>query len=165
MLDEIRDRGPERSTGPTPSADVAALVREVYRDATSIAAGIGRATGIHPTDADALRLLDMTSARPTMGELGATLGLSSAAVTGLVDRLEHAGLARRVRDDDDRRRVRVEATERAHELFEVHLRPVGERIHRAVESTDAADLDVVAAFLRRFLDRPGAPTEGGMIDP
>jgi DNA-binding MarR family transcriptional regulator len=31
-------------------------------------------------------------------------------VTAVIDRLEHAGYARRVRDDEDRRRVKVEVT-------------------------------------------------------
>lgn len=45
----------------------------------------------------------------TAGELGAATGLASASVTGLVDRLEARGVARRVRDPADARRVRVEA--------------------------------------------------------
>ncbi|HYN34400.1 MAG TPA: hypothetical protein VES40_17375, partial [Ilumatobacteraceae bacterium] len=50
-------------------AEVAELLRGLYRSATAIAAGIGRAAGIHATDADALRLLDVASDRPTMTEL------------------------------------------------------------------------------------------------
>jgi DNA-binding MarR family transcriptional regulator len=165
MKQQRRAQRSTSSTVPADVSDVAALVRELYRDATAIAAGIGRSAGIHPTDADALRLLDLTSGRPTMGELGAALGLSSAAVTGLVDRLEHAGLARRVRDADDRRRVRVEPTEHARELFDAQIRPLGQRIRAAVAATDPADRVVVAAFLQRLLDRPGPSTEGGMIDP
>jgi DNA-binding MarR family transcriptional regulator len=133
-------------------AEVAALLRDVYRSATAIAAGIGRAAGIHPTDADALRLLDAASARPTMTELGAELGLSSASVTALVDRLEHGGLARRVRDDADRRRVHVELTELAHQFAADQLTPLMQRIQGAIGSTEPADLAVVARFLTHLVN-------------
>ena len=133
-------------------AEVAELLRGLYRSATVIAAGIGRAAGIHATDADALRLLDIASGRPTMTELGAELGLSSASVTALVDRLEHAGLARRVRDDIDRRRVHVELTELAHQFAADQLRPLMQRIQGAIRSTAPDDLAVVAGFLAHLVD-------------
>src|SRR5580700_9490830 len=44
----------------------------------------------------------------TAGELARHLGLTSGAVTGVIDRLERARLARRVADPKDRRRVVVE---------------------------------------------------------
>ncbi|MGI5865612.1 MAG: MarR family winged helix-turn-helix transcriptional regulator [Myxococcales bacterium] len=47
----------------------------------------------------------------TMGELARRLGSSERAVTGTVDRLEHAGYARRLCDAKDRRVVRVELTD------------------------------------------------------
>jgi DNA-binding MarR family transcriptional regulator len=141
-------------------SDVADRVRAVYRSATALAAGIGRAAGIHATDADALRLLDAASARPTMSELGHRLGLSSAAVTALVDRLEDAGLARRVRDATDRRRVHVELTESAHRFAVEQLAPVGTAIQRAIAVTPREDLVVVERFLGELLaskDDPDRP--------
>jgi DNA-binding MarR family transcriptional regulator len=134
------------------AAHVVGLLREVYRSAVTITADIGRSSGLHPTDADALRLLDAASGRPTMSDLGGELHLSSAAVTALVDRLEVGGLARRVRDDHDRRRVRVELTETAHELAVEHLRPLFGRIAAAVEATPSDDLAVVERFLRLLVD-------------
>lgn len=137
---------------PSTHAEVAELVREVYRQGTAIAARLGHATGVHPTDVNAMRVLDAASTRPTMSELGRTLGLSSAAVTGLVDRLEHAGLARRVRDADDRRRVRVEITELAHEVAASHLAPLMGRIQRAIDDAAPADLPAIVRFLRTLVD-------------
>jgi DNA-binding MarR family transcriptional regulator len=46
----------------------------------------------------------------TAGELSRAVGVTSGAVTGSIDRLEAAGLARRVPDPADRRRVRIEVT-------------------------------------------------------
>jgi DNA-binding MarR family transcriptional regulator len=59
-----------------------------------------------------LRCLDWLFDGPkTAGDLAAATGLSSAATTTLLDRLERRGLVRRVRDQVDRRKVLVEMTE------------------------------------------------------
>jgi DNA-binding MarR family transcriptional regulator len=69
---------------------------------------VGRALALNPSD---LRCLDWLTERPmTAGELGAATGLSGAATTTLVDRLEQRGYVRRVRDTADRRKVLVELT-------------------------------------------------------
>jgi DNA-binding MarR family transcriptional regulator len=67
--------------------------------------------GIHRTD---LALLDIlqTGGRMSAGELAKRGALSPAAVTAALDRLERVGYVRRVRDDEDRRRVLVEVTEK-----------------------------------------------------
>ena len=63
--------------------------------------------GLHPTAWECLSLLFEHGALPA-GRLAQLTGLTTGAVTGLVDRLEAAGYARRRRDPDDRRRVIVE---------------------------------------------------------
>jgi DNA-binding MarR family transcriptional regulator len=65
--------------------------------------------GINRTDASALDVIDRYG-RITAGDLARELRLTTGAVTTVVDRLEHAGFARRVADPDDRRRVLIEIT-------------------------------------------------------
>jgi DNA-binding MarR family transcriptional regulator len=65
--------------------------------------------GLNRTD---LRCLDWLFDGPkTAGQLAAATGLSSAATTTLLDRLERRGLVQRVPDPADRRRVLVEMTD------------------------------------------------------
>src|SRR5919109_442954 len=65
--------------------------------------------GLNRTD---LRCLDWLFDGPkSAGQLAAATGLSSAATTTLLDRLERRGLVQRVRDTADRRKVLVEMTE------------------------------------------------------
>jgi DNA-binding MarR family transcriptional regulator len=71
--------------------------------------------GINPIDGRAIDVIDQHG-RITAGELARELRLSSGAVTALLDRLERAGLARRVPDDHDRRRVLIEVTPLIHDL-------------------------------------------------
>jgi DNA-binding MarR family transcriptional regulator len=74
---------------------------------------------LHPTDLRALiHLLDARRAgvAATPGWLCGRLGLNSASVTALVDRLAKAGLVTRTRDDHDRRRVLLSVQDRAVDL-------------------------------------------------
>jgi len=66
--------------------------------------------GLNRTDMRCIDILDREG-RLTAGQLADRTGLTSGAVTTVIDRLEKAGYARRVRDTDDRRRIYVELTD------------------------------------------------------
>lgn len=66
--------------------------------------------GLQPIDVAAAVLLE-TRGPLSVGRLSEELGLPSASTTRLIDRLERAGYARRVRDERDRRKVTVELAE------------------------------------------------------
>jgi len=132
---------------------VAGDVQALYRSATVIAARLAAASGLHPTDSRALELLDAAAGSDvTVGSLGAQLGLSSPAVTALVDRLERADLVERVRDVGDRRRVLVRLTDTARRYAAEWLEPVGRRIAAATADLSAAELATVSRFLRHLVD-------------
>lgn len=102
--------------------------------------------GLHPTDQECIDLLDWTG-ELTAGEIGAHLGLTSGAVTGLVDRLEAGGWVQRERDPRDRRRVFVHlSTERGAELWPLY-QPLAQAIDAYRDGLDARDLRVVVEFL------------------
>jgi DNA-binding MarR family transcriptional regulator len=65
--------------------------------------------GLNRTDLHCINIIE-NSGGLTAGELAAQAGLTTGAVTGVIDRLERAGYARRVADPADRRRVNVEVT-------------------------------------------------------
>ena len=67
---------------------------------------------INRTDLRCLDVLDQRG-RQSAGELSEATGLSTGAVTVMLDRLERAGFVRRVRDVGDRRRILVESTDLA----------------------------------------------------
>ncbi len=62
--------------------------------------------GINATDLNCLNILSF-SGQMTSGELARATGLTTASITGVVDRLEQAGFVYRERDVQDRRRVVV----------------------------------------------------------
>src|ERR671924_218613 len=65
--------------------------------------------GVNGTDLHCLNAIENAGGL-TAGELARETGLTSGAVTGVIDRLERAGFARRVSDPGDRRRVKLEVT-------------------------------------------------------
>jgi DNA-binding MarR family transcriptional regulator len=68
-----------------------------------------RALGVNRTDGRCLDVIDREGP-VAAGRLAEASGLTTAAVTAVIDRLERAGYARRVGDPNDRRRVLVELT-------------------------------------------------------
>lgn len=108
--------------------------------------------GLHDTDVRALiHLLDAQRAgeAASAGQLATGLGLSSASTTGLIDRLEQAGLVRRERDDHDRRRVGVVVTEAAVPVGWDFFRPQLGGIVQAAAPFTEEELDVVERFLEQ----------------
>src|SRR2546430_10138577 len=59
--------------------------------------------------------------RKSVGALSKRAELSSGAMTNRLDRMENAGLVKRVPDPDDRRGVLVELTKEGHRLWEEGL--------------------------------------------
>jgi DNA-binding MarR family transcriptional regulator len=71
-------------------------------------ARIAEKMGLSGTDHKALDLVRQAEGALTAGRIAELTGLSTGAVTGVIDRLEKAGFVRRVRDLQDRRKVLVE---------------------------------------------------------
>ena len=62
--------------------------------------------GINVTDLNCLNVIALTGSM-TAGELARATGLTTASITGVLDRLEDSGFVRRERDPGDRRRVNI----------------------------------------------------------
>ncbi len=79
--------------------------------------------GINVTDTRCFELMSRYARGPiTAGDLARATGLTTGAVTGILDRLEKAGLVERFRDASDRRKVfvrpRMEALQRVGRLYQ-----------------------------------------------
>jgi DNA-binding MarR family transcriptional regulator len=71
---------------------------------------VARRVGVNSSDLECLDLILM-SGPSTAGEIARHTGLTSGAVTGLIDRLEQLGLVERTADPADRRKVLVRVRE------------------------------------------------------
>ncbi|WP_407181547.1 MarR family winged helix-turn-helix transcriptional regulator [Bradyrhizobium sp. STM 3562] len=76
--------------------------------------------GVSGSDLDCMDVLNLEG-RVTAGRLAEVTGLTTGAITGVIDRLEKAGFVRRERDETDRRKVFIaivpEAAARIGELY------------------------------------------------
>lgn len=90
-------------------AEVGRAMQAYQRSTQAFDDEVGRVLGLNPAD---LRCLDWLSEEPmTATRLAEATGLSAAATTSMIDRLERKGFVRRRRHDGDRRQVFVELTE------------------------------------------------------
>lgn len=81
--------------------------RELSTAAVMFHTAVAAKGGLTATETKALDLLDRLGPL-TAGELSEHSGLAPASVTGLIDRLERKGVARRISHPQDRRRVLIE---------------------------------------------------------
>lgn len=73
-----------------------------------------RALGINATDGRCLDVIDRRGLI-SAGQLASEAGLTTGAVTAVLDRLEAKELVRRVPDPNDRRRILIEVTDKQRE--------------------------------------------------
>lgn len=101
---------PASGTGRRERADLEVAFATAMRRTGSLMQLMGQAAadriGINNTDLNCLNILSF-SGHMTAGELAKATGLTTASITGVIDRLEEAGFVRRERDPHDRRRVVV----------------------------------------------------------
>jgi len=124
----------------------AAVGRELSTAVVMFHEAVGQRLGVTAGDQRALTLLH--GGPMSAGALAREIGLTPGAVTGMVDRLEAAGLVRREVDPDDRRRVLVTATgtDGGHDgLFG----DLGTAMGAMMSRYSAAELKVIADFVDR----------------
>jgi DNA-binding MarR family transcriptional regulator len=89
--------------------EVQAALRGVHNAVDTLSQTVADQLGVNRTDFRCLQMLGQFGPM-TAGRLAEASGLTTGAVTTVIDRLERDGYARRVRDDADRRRIYVELT-------------------------------------------------------
>ena len=85
----------------------------------------------------------------TAGQIAESARLSPGAVTGMLDELEAAGIVRRVRCPDDRRRVLVSLTEEGATLLDEKRRGWARRWEEALADLPEGDLEAASRVMGR----------------
>jgi DNA-binding MarR family transcriptional regulator len=131
------------------------------RSADALDDAVAARLGLNRTD---LRCLDWLADGPkSAGQLAEATGLSTAATTTLLDRLEGKGLVRRMRDTADRRKVQVEMTGAGQRLTAECYGPLVEEGGRLLERYSESELALLRDFLvalRELNDRQRARLRG-----
>ncbi len=144
-----------------------ARIRQVVRNATYEEA-LAERLGMNVTD---LRCLEMVLAEPgvSAGRLAEQSGLTTGAVTGVLDRLERAGYVERRADPQDRRRAAIAPTQAAQEVRDA-LSRIDDTITSVLKNYSASEqqairtfLDATAAAVGRDTDALRASVRGGFV--
>jgi DNA-binding MarR family transcriptional regulator len=99
--------------------------------------------------------------RLSPGQLAANLGLSSGAMTNRLDRLESAGLLRRLPDPSDRRALKVELTEAGWQAWQDSVGVQARKEFLVASALDPREKETLNALLRRLmLQFEDAPSDG-----
>lgn len=142
------ESGGSHTGGPPPLiAELVSEIRAYQRAVDEMDQAAIEALGINRSDG---RCLDVLQEREPMtaGALAEELGLTTGAVTTLLDRLEKAGYVRRVRDAGDRRRVLVELTPRARERLGELYGPMAELGRGWLEPYSNEEVAMLTEFFR-----------------
>ena len=125
-------------------------LRRVGAQSVLLSDTVAKLVGLNSTDLEVLDLLELAGPT-TAGRLAQHAGLTTGAMTAVIDRLERAEFVRRVRDPMDRRCVRVEALPRNFRHIAALYRRLAEGTARLHEHYDDRHLAIVVDYLTRAL--------------
>ena len=108
---------------------------------------VGSHLGLNATDVNCLRLL--ADKAMSAGELSDRIGLTGAATTALIDRLERTGFAHRERSKEDRRRVTIHADQRKLHEVDALYGSQGDRMAKLLAKYTSEEFAVILDFLEQ----------------
>ncbi len=112
---------------------------------------VANAVGVSSSDLECLDFLNIEG-RVTAGRLAELTGLTTGAITGLVDRMEKAGLVRRERDEADRRKVYIAIVPEALGRVGRFYQPLQKAVTKNWEGYTDAELKLLVRFMTQGYD-------------
>jgi DNA-binding MarR family transcriptional regulator len=126
---------------------------------------VANVAGISGSDLECLDFLNLEG-RVTAGRLAEVTGLTTGAITGVVDRLEKAGLVRRERDETDRRKVFIAIVpDNVAQIGRFYV-PMQQAMHKLWSTYSEAELQLLLRFASESYKSVLEATEAlkGLID-
>ncbi|MBN9218019.1 MAG: MarR family transcriptional regulator [Mesorhizobium sp.] len=129
-----------------------------WQDATqAYDEAVGARLGLNMAERHCIGLL--YSGPQSAGAIAAVTGLTPAAVTALIDRLEARGLLTRTRSLEDRRKVVIEATETTRDLSARYYGAIAREGEQVLATFGEPELATIARFINAALDLQRAQLE------
>jgi DNA-binding MarR family transcriptional regulator len=141
---------PKRTRRELLQKAITDLGREISTNSLFFHEAVARKIGLNATDTRCLDLiLRAGEAQLTAGDLGKATGLTTGAVTAILDRLEKAGMVWRARDAKDRRKVLVRPNPEAMGRVAALYDDLGAATMKLASSYRTRDLQVIRDFMKR----------------
>lgn len=113
---------------------------------------IGKKAGLSGTDHKYLGFL-IQNGEMTAGELSNLTGLTTGAVTGLIDRLEKKKLVKRKFAEDDRRKVLIEPdTKKIMALLQPLYKEFRSRSEKLIDSFSGKEVKVIETYFLKAIE-------------
>jgi DNA-binding MarR family transcriptional regulator len=127
--------------------------REMSTETIMFHQNVADVLGLHITDHKCLDLIRQYGAMPA-GRLAELTGLTTGAVTGIIDRLEKVGYVRRTNDPKDRRRTIIEPVrnKKWERKIEAIFIPFHERMHKLLSSYSDSELAFLLDVLTKSIE-------------
>ena len=128
--------------------------REISTETIMFHQAVADVLGLHITDHKGLDLIYRYGPMPA-GRLAELTGLTTGAVTGIIDRLEKDGYVRRVNDPKDRRKTIIEPTrnKKLERKLEIIFTPISMRMHKLLSSYSDDELAFLFDVLTKSLEQ------------
>lgn len=124
------------------------LGRELSARTVMFHSAVAEKMGLSVTEHKALDLLSR-SGPVSAGRLAELTGLTSGAITGMVDRLEKAGFVERMADPRDRRKVIIRSVDAKYEDVVWIFDSLGQAVNELLRGYSDEELAVIHAFVTR----------------
>ena len=128
------------------------LVQQYAYNSIQMHEAVARKAGFSGTDHRYLGFL-IEKGQMTAGELSNLTGLTTGAVTGLIDRFEKKKLVKRQFDKDDRRKVIIEPNiKNIMALFEPLYKDFRSRSEKLTASFSDKEIEIIRIYLTKSID-------------
>jgi DNA-binding MarR family transcriptional regulator len=126
------------------------LGREMSTQTVFLHQAIAQSAGLNATDTKCVDLiLRNESGRVTAGWLSQQSGLTTGAITHILDRLEKRRYIRRIRDTEDRRRVFIAVNHASLKPLEPKFEAIGKAYMAMLEQFSDAELQLICDYLEK----------------
>jgi DNA-binding MarR family transcriptional regulator len=136
-------------------------VRRLLVGSVGLHEAMAASLGLNATDLRCLELL-VGEQEPTPSRLADLSGLTTGAVTGVLDRLEEAGFVRRESDPADRRRIVVRVVDARMSEVAAAFEPLIAAL-RSADGVTQASISTLAAAVDGAAERLRVEVQGGML--
>jgi DNA-binding MarR family transcriptional regulator len=128
--------------------------REMSIEAVMFHQAVADELGLYITDHKCMDIIHRFGAMPA-GRLGEMTGLTTGAITGMIDRLEKAGYVRRANDPKDRRKTIVEPVrnKRLERKIEMIFTPLHERMHKFLSLYSDDELSFILNSTTKLIEQ------------
>ena len=133
-------------------------LREVSGQGVLYSQAVAERLGVGAADLECLDCIVLRGPA-TAGDLARATGLTTGAITGVIDRLENAGFARREADPRDRRKVLVKALPAVESRIAPLYAAMAQAAGEALSTYSDKELSFLIAFLQRMHQAAVVATE------